>query len=29
MASVYLEEKTGVPVDNHRIVASHWQTVSH
>ena len=27
--SVLLVEETGVPVENHRPVASHWQTVSH
>jgi hypothetical protein len=27
--SVLLVEETGVPVENHRPVASHWQTLSH
>ena len=27
--SVLLVEKTGVPRENHRPVASHWQTLSH
>jgi hypothetical protein len=27
--SVLLVEETGVPGDNHRPVASHWQTLSH
>jgi hypothetical protein len=27
--SVLLLEKTGVPEENHRPVASNWQTVSH
>jgi hypothetical protein len=27
--SVLLVEETGEPGENHRIVASHWQTVSH
>jgi hypothetical protein len=27
--SVLLEEETGVPGENHRLVASHWQTLSH
>ena len=27
--SVLLVEKTGVPKENHRPVASNWQTVSH
>ena len=27
--SVYFVEKTGVPAENHRPVASHWQTLSH
>jgi hypothetical protein len=27
--SVLLVEETGVPVENHRSVASHWQTLSH
>ena len=27
--SVLLEEETGVPGENHRPVASHWQTLSH
>ena len=27
--SVLLVEETGVPAENHRPVASHWQTVSH
>jgi hypothetical protein len=27
--SVLLVEETGVPGENHRPVASHWQTLSH
>jgi len=27
--SVLLVEETGVPRENHRSVASHWQTLSH
>jgi hypothetical protein len=27
--SVLLVEETGIPVENHRPVASHWQTLSH
>ena len=27
--SVLLVEETGVPAENHRLVASHWQTLSH
>jgi len=27
--SVILVEETGVPEDNHRPAASHWQTLSH
>jgi hypothetical protein len=27
--SVLLVEENGVPAENHRLVASHWQTVSH
>jgi hypothetical protein len=27
--SVVLDEETGVPGENHRTVASHWQTLSH
>ena len=27
--SVLLVEETGVPGENHRSVASHWQTLSH
>jgi hypothetical protein len=27
--SVLLVEDTGVPGENHRLVASHWQTLSH
>jgi len=27
--SVLLMEETGVPRENHRPVASHWQTLSH
>ena len=29
MASVLLEEETGVPEENHRLAASHRQTLSH
>jgi hypothetical protein len=28
-SSVLLAEETGVPRENHRPVASHWQTLSH
>jgi hypothetical protein len=27
--SVLLVEETGVPGENHRTIASHWQTLSH
>ena len=27
--SVFLAEETGVPGENHRLVTSHWQTLSH
>ena len=27
--SVLLVEETGVPKENHRRIASHWQTLSH
>jgi hypothetical protein len=27
--SVFLEEETGVTIENHGPVASHWQTLSH